>query len=594
VLMDDYDMLPDAQDDFSGLLGLTVARLRNVGEAALRGNHYTEAIRAFDQALAKAKTQNSKDSRLDSMALLDLRVEARLRMNKYYRASKDAGTMIRLDRTDARGYFRLGQIKQMQGDCAAALNVYSTGLRHVSLDSPLRHMLRTKHESTLRAISLSKSTDPFTVLPPELLQMVLSHFDYSEATAIARVSKNWRDVIVSLPAIQTTLDFSGHHKPISKTAFNACIRRLSRPPSVVIAEKLSNPAISDLRKRLALWISPTHLELRNVSIDIRSINLSASLEVLVVGEQQNLDQAQVCRILSLCSFLRRASFSSVMRKANDYHGNNWIKDMTACAPHMHSLTIQGLLCGLNSPERLIWPTSFFNQYPELRELNLSNMDLRPQALQPPLDFSTLGRLRSLIMNRVNVDDFPALPSALEVLKCHAWLSRVSAWPAHFNGITQPGQVPQWYLTRLHTIQFVGMGDQILSPLRHLPPMGETNALTELDLYECQIGLGNFLRLIERGLMREVKSLRLSFPDLDDDHLDSFLVHLRSLEKLVLINTRITGVFVKGLITVPGCQLRHLGLGGLVTRVSIDVIEWAQKRGVEVHWNDHGYSSFGVG
>ena len=594
MLMDNYDMLQDAQGELSGLLGLTVAQLRNIGEAALRGNHYTEAIRAFDQALAKAKTQNSKDSRLASMALLDLRVEARLRRNKYYRASKDAGTMIRLDRTDARGYFRLGQIKQMQGDCAAALNIYSTGLRHVSLNSPLHHMLRTKYENALRAIRLSKSTDPFTVLPPELLQMVFSHFGYREATAIARVSKNWRDVIVSLPAIQTTLDFSGCHKPISKAAFNACIRRLSKQPSMVIAERLSKPAISDLRKHLALWISPTHLELRNVSIDIGSINLSASLEVLVVGEEQNLDQAQVCRILSLCSSLRRASFSSVTRKANDYYGNNWIKDMAVCVPHMHSLTIQGLPCGLNSPERLIWPTRFFNRYPDLRELNLSNMDLRPQALQPSLDFSTLSRLRSLIMNRVSVDDFPALPPALEVLKCRAWPSRVSAWPAHFIGINQPGQVPQSYLTRLRTIQFVEMGEQILSPLRHLPPMGETNALTELDLYECQIGLGNFLRLIERGLLREVKSLRVSFPDLDDDHLDSFLVHLQSLETLVLINTRITGVFVKGLITVPDCQLQRLGLGGLDSRVSIDAIEWAQKRGVEVCWNGHGYSSFGVG
>ena len=209
----------------------------------------------------------------------------------------------------------------MQGDRAAALNVYSTGLRRISLDSPLRHMLKTKHESTLRAIKLSKPTGPFTVLPSELLQMILSHFDYSEATAIAHVSKNWRDVIVSLPAIQTTLDPSGSHKPISKAAFNACIRRLSKQPSMVIAEKLSNPAISDPRKHLALWISPTHLELRNVSIDIRSINLPASLEVLVVGEQQSLGQAQVCRILSLCSSLRRASFNSVKRKANDYYGN---------------------------------------------------------------------------------------------------------------------------------------------------------------------------------------------------------------------------------------------------------------------------------
>lgn len=163
--------------------------------------------------------------------------------------------------------------------CRAIVNVYSTGL------SPLRHMLKTKHESTLRAIKLSKPTDPFTVLPPELLQMILSHFDYSEATAIARVSKNWRHVIVSLPAIQTTLNFSGSHKPISKASFSACIRRHSTQPSMVIAEKLSNPAISGPRKHLALWVSPTHLELRNVSIDVRSINLSASLEVLVVGEQ---------------------------------------------------------------------------------------------------------------------------------------------------------------------------------------------------------------------------------------------------------------------------------------------------------------------
>jgi hypothetical protein len=116
--------------------------------------------------------------------------------------------------------------------------------------------------------------------------MILPHFDYSKATAITRVSKNWRHAIVSLPAIQTTLGFSGSHKPISKASFNACIRRLSKRSSKVIAEKLSNPGIGDLRKHLGPWISPTYLELRNVSIDTRSINLSASLEVLVVGEQQ--------------------------------------------------------------------------------------------------------------------------------------------------------------------------------------------------------------------------------------------------------------------------------------------------------------------
>ena len=95
----------------------------------MRGNHYTE--QSVDQALAKAKTQDFKDSRLVSLALLDICVEACLRRNKYDRASKDAETMIRLDRTDTRGYFRLGQIKRMQGDRAASFNIYWTGLRHV-------------------------------------------------------------------------------------------------------------------------------------------------------------------------------------------------------------------------------------------------------------------------------------------------------------------------------------------------------------------------------------------------------------------------------------------------------------------------------
>jgi hypothetical protein len=30
------------------------------------------------------------------------------------------------------------------------------------------------------------------------------------------------------------------------------------------------------------------------------------------------------------------------------------------------------------------------------------------------------------------------------------------------------------------------------------------------------------------------------------------------------------------------------LGGVVSRVSFDVVEWAKKRGVEVYWNGHRY------
>jgi tetratricopeptide (TPR) repeat protein len=175
--MDTFNRLQDTMEGVSVLPSLTVAQLRDVGEAALRGNHYKEAIRAFDEGLGKAKAQNSNKSRLASLNLLDLRVEARLRRNKYDRARKDAEAMIRIDRTDARGYIRLGQIKRLKGDRTAALKAYSTGLKHVPTSHPLRHVLKTKHENTIRAITQSKPTDPVAVLPMELLQMVLYHFN---------------------------------------------------------------------------------------------------------------------------------------------------------------------------------------------------------------------------------------------------------------------------------------------------------------------------------------------------------------------------------------------------------------------------------
>jgi hypothetical protein len=104
-------------------------------------------------------------------------------------------------------------------------------------------------------------------------------------------------------------------------AFKGCVRGLLEPPSVLIAKELSGPVTRELRKHLALWIRLEYPELRNISIEVTSVHWSKSLEVLVVGEQQNLNQANVCRILSTCSSLKIASFSSVKSTGNDDFGD---------------------------------------------------------------------------------------------------------------------------------------------------------------------------------------------------------------------------------------------------------------------------------
>jgi hypothetical protein len=115
--------------------------------------------------------------------------------------------------------------------------------------------------------------------------------------------------------------------------------------------------------------------------------------------------------------------SGVESKGNDVLANRWMKDKTVGMPQMHSLTIQGLPVGGNRCGRLVWPPALFTRHPDLQELCLSNMDLRPQGVQQALDLSTLSRLQSLTMHHVFVDEFPALPQCLEVLDCRAWPNR---------------------------------------------------------------------------------------------------------------------------------------------------------------------------
>jgi hypothetical protein len=112
-----------------------------------------------------------------------------------------------------------------------------------------------------------------------------------------------------------------------------------------------------------------------------------------------------------------------------------MKDQTVRMPQIQSLTIQGLPNGGNGPGRLVWPTIFFTRYPDLEELCLSNMDLRPQAMQESLDLSIFSCLRSVTMHQISIDKFPALPPSLEIsqLSRTAKSSRSMASTTHGNG-----------------------------------------------------------------------------------------------------------------------------------------------------------------
>ena len=198
-----------------------------------------------------------------------------------------------------------------------------------------------------------------------------------------------------------------------------------------------------------------------------------------------------------------------------------------------------------------------------------------------IDLSSFQKLRLLVLLRVHFERFPILPPCIESLKCNYCPNRVIPWsvPAMSIGQPQPAVGPS--LRKLRTIQFLGMGQQILAPLSLLPQAGEVTALRQLDLFESSIGLGQFFNIIARGSLRQVVALRISFTEFGDDNLTNFVQNCPNIKTLILSNTKVTGVFVKGLVIGLCGQLKCLMLEGIDSKVSHDAVLWAGNEGVDI-------------
>ena len=321
---------------------LNETQLVEAGKTALKERRYDAAVQMFDYAWTRVKSKDASKIRDKTMLLLDLLVEARIGLSRFDRAFKDARTMVRCNRTDARGYLRCGQLKRLQGDRQAALDFCTKGMEHVPTDHKLYKVLQTQHNHTARAIALLLPTDPINVLPPEILRMILSYFTYRDATSLLRVSKTWsKTVLATHPTIATSLDFSQSQRSISRPAFLACLRRLSRSPSTLVAEHLSRGATGVLFDRLQSWTLLTSLKLRKVNLDIASVRWSKfKLREVALGEEQKVTTTTFLKILRSCSQLEVACFVSVKNGASVE--DMLMQDELSTFPNLKRLVLGGM------------------------------------------------------------------------------------------------------------------------------------------------------------------------------------------------------------------------------------------------------------
>ena len=286
---------------------LNAAQLLQEGQDAYANKRYQEARESFNKALAASSSQTAMQ-----MHILDHQVGVLVKLKQLDQALTTAKSMVRSDRTDARGYLRCGQIQRLQEDHEAVCKWFEHGLKNVKVDDRLRSTLASAlekmKEHATRQRTESKPCDPTRSLPLEVVRMILGHLDYKDHVRLLGVSKHWKKLISSLPPITDTLDFTYARRTISWNMLRAAVRRLTSYPKNLQLAMLSEPATKYLNERLGPWCKKPimqHLEVNDPRIELRQIAWSTlPLRTLTLGPEALVNASGLENILLQCRSLK--------------------------------------------------------------------------------------------------------------------------------------------------------------------------------------------------------------------------------------------------------------------------------------------------
>ncbi|KAF7512612.1 hypothetical protein GJ744_000873 [Endocarpon pusillum] len=562
----------------------TYLRFQQAGEKALREKQFESAKRAFDHAFSRVSHDPNPDTST-LISILDLRLEARLKLGDLDAAVKDARTMIRYDRTDARGYLRCGQLARLKSDFAGAQTWYQQGLKNVP-----QHHEGYRKLASLSAKSIDKSAappnkcrDPLTVLPVEIIHMVYQYLDLQEATSCLRVSRLWRNSLLATYSIWDTFDLTGIKKPMIVRHLKACIRRLPNPPTTVRLNKLTPTARDHLSGYLrAHWdntLEHLSVDLPHL-LDLDSFRRSApAVKSLHLGVQCPVDFKSVSDLLRSCNTLRYARFDAIIKGQqpwapihDDLCDESEKKKRQETPVLLTRLGLTAVSGPLQVDERFIDPSGLFHDFPNLEELQCTGFAFRGLDA----DLSKAKCLRQLTLRDCRPQHDLRLPSSLEVLICKE--THCSPWsvPHPPPGFQQDAENVQT-LFNLKVLQMDLVGrhlSRVLGLVRDSP----SATLTRLDLSGSDMAPRHLSSLLAAGKLSQLTFLGLRDIDLVDEHVQSIAVGCPMLEHVEFSGLRITGVAIKEICMRT--QIKELRLSAC-PRISADAIAWARAREITV-------------
>ncbi|KAL8653094.1 MAG: hypothetical protein Q9226_003987 [Calogaya cf. arnoldii] len=540
-------------------------QIQKLGQQEYRRKNYHAALNFFDSVI-------STEKQLD-VSVLDCRAATYEKLGDLHAALRDGRRMISEYKTDCAGYLRTGKILQLLDKDGVALDIYKYGLRKVSQNASQYQLLRDMHDSLDLNCGPRKATDPLTVLPVEIAQMIMSHLDFKHIVSLTRVSTTWQDYLKSTPSLWASLDFSKAKADVPKAAIQryilfsrGTVNRLTTRQSINLQH-----VVTQCKHNLE------HLEIgggySNASL-IKAASVARNLTCLLLPARCETSLDCVSQILGTCKTLVRAEFHSVT-STQAIHPK-WQGDMSRLRTLVVKVTnVQGSKPSFDSLMLMI---------PDIRELSLKGW--KTKTIIPPASGVAMTRLEKLQLADFKGYVDPLRLSSLRTLDLDTCVNIMHPFSTR-------GPQPDLRTGGLAELSLSCASDLGIECLLWL--LGpKFDGLRKLHLPQCMeiTGIG-FRNLIDMGVIDHVVDLDLSGPRLTDALIQLVAFRAYRLERVKVASTAITGVGVKALVKKPGSKLQYLDITDC-RHVSSDAVAFARylkgltlKCGQEELWGKKG-------
>jgi F-box/TPR repeat protein Pof3 len=559
------------------------------GQSLYRQHNYRAALAVFDTLISELHDP--------PLSILDNRAATYSKLEDLPKALKDGKRMIHLDKKEATGYLRTGQVLRLMGKDDTALEIYKYGYKNMDKDSNGAELLRAMREKMLKQLADPKSIDPLQALPFELIEMILGYLNFRSLQRLLLVSRQWKSLIVSIPRLWKHVDLSQARRRVPlKSLKEYIIRGNKRTTQVTIYR--TDFGDSDMWKFVAarcpnLDVLDIMSGESNRSL-IATVMVMSNLTTLKMGRQKTIAPVDIATILAKCGKLVNAEFECIQPNVVQ---PKWVGDLSRlrrivfridmdaderCDIH-HYMNIVSVPHYASAVFLTVYQPDLIPMATGLESFSLFSLVGRCSLLSTPL-ISHSDQLRSLSIETISWtltnNTLLNLPSNLVDLS----LTNVKLSPSMTEGLDR--------FTQLRTFRAAYISAESLTALTHLLEHNH-GALKELECRSISPSpLGNdfdsalIIEFISSGCLQNVEVLALCGQLILDDTLLHIAQQCPRLTRADFSRCQyITGAGIKSLVLKQGQKLEELNISDC-DKIGHDAIEWAKQQGINVIRHQH--------